>query len=97
MDTFEGSAVAGAAVSWDGWLLALAPAVLGVVLVLVVPVLPVAIDYGRREVRFLPLFTPTADMAADHAALAALFRGIEPKHKHRLSLPLREAQMAETD
>lgn len=62
-----------------------------------VPVLPVAIDYGRREVRFLPLFTPTADMAADHAALAALFCGIEPKHKHRLSLPLREAQMAETD
>lgn len=62
-----------------------------------VPVLPVAIDYGRREVRFLPLFTPTADMAADHAALAALFHGIEPKHKHRLSLPLREAQMAETD
>ena len=62
-----------------------------------VPVLPVAIDYGRREVRFLPLFTPTADMAADHAALAALFRGIEPKHKHRLSWPLREAQMAETD
>ena len=62
-----------------------------------VPVLPVAIDYGRREVRFLPLFTPTADMAADHAALAALFRGIEPKHKHRLSLPLREAQTAETD
>lgn len=62
-----------------------------------VPVLPVAIDYGRREVRFLPLFTPTADMAADHAALAALFRGIEPKHKHRLSWPLREAQTAETD
>ena len=62
-----------------------------------VPVLPVAIDYGRREVRFLPLFTPTADMAADHAALAALFHGIEPKHKHRLSWPLREAQMAETD
>ncbi|OAM35141.1 glycerol acyltransferase [Eikenella sp. NML96-A-049] len=57
-----------------------------------VPVLPVAIDYGRREVRFLPLFTPTADMAADHAALAALFRDIEPKHKHRLSLPLRENQ-----
>lgn len=62
-----------------------------------VPVLPVAIDYGRREVRFLPLFTPTDDMAADHAALAALFRGIEPKHKQRLSLPLREAQTAETD
>ena len=62
-----------------------------------VPVLPVAIDYGRREVRFLPLFTPTTDMAADHAALAALFRGIEPKHKHRLSWPLRENQTAETD
>lgn len=57
----------------------------------------VAVDYGRREVRFLPLFTPTADLAADHAALAALFRGIEPKHKHRLSWPLREAPMAETD
>ncbi|MBH5330301.1 1-acyl-sn-glycerol-3-phosphate acyltransferase [Eikenella sp. S3360] len=55
-----------------------------------VPVLPVAIDYARREVRFLPLFAPTADMAADHAALAALFRGIRPRHPQRLSLPLRE-------
>ena len=56
-----------------------------------------AVAAFRREVRFLPLFTPTADMAADHATLDTLFHGIEPKHKHRLSWPLREAQMAETD
>ena len=57
-----------------------------------VPVLPVAIDYGQREVHFLTLFPPPDDMVADHAALAALFRGIEPRHKKRLSLPLRENQ-----
>ncbi len=53
-----------------------------------VPVLPVAIDYSRREVRFLPLFAPTADLAADHAALAALYRGVRPRHPSRLSQPL---------
>lgn len=54
-----------------------------------VPILPAVLDYGRKEIRFLPLFYPTDDFAADQAALIALYRGVRPKHPHRLSLPLR--------
>ena len=52
------------------------------------PILPVAIDYGRREVRFLPLFWPTENFAVDNAALVLLYQGVRPHHRHRLSQPL---------
>jgi 1-acyl-sn-glycerol-3-phosphate acyltransferase len=35
-----------------------------------VPILPVALDYAAREVRLLPMFTPTGDYATDLQALA---------------------------
>lgn len=54
-----------------------------------VPILPAVLDYGRKEIRFLPLFHPGEDFAADQAALIALYRGVPPKHPGRLSLPLR--------
>jgi 1-acyl-sn-glycerol-3-phosphate acyltransferase len=38
-----------------------------------VPILPVALDYGAREVRALPLYAPSGDYAADLAALSAHF------------------------
>jgi 1-acyl-sn-glycerol-3-phosphate acyltransferase len=38
-----------------------------------VPILPVALDYGRRSLRLLPLYEPTADPAADLEALQRLF------------------------
>lgn len=53
-----------------------------------VPILPVALDYGRRTMHFFPLFHPSGDYAADEAQLIALFRDIAPRHPHRLSAPL---------
>jgi 1-acyl-sn-glycerol-3-phosphate acyltransferase len=37
------------------------------------PILPVALDHGRRRLRFAPLFTPTADQEADVLALRRNF------------------------
>jgi len=37
------------------------------------PIFPVAFDYARKEIRFLPLFHPTGDLDADLAALRANF------------------------
>ena len=39
-----------------------------------VPILPVALDWGTREVRILPAFTTTGDMTADVATLGQRFR-----------------------
>lgn len=38
-----------------------------------VPILPVALDYAAREVRLLPIYTPTGDYATDLQALSAHF------------------------
>ncbi len=38
-----------------------------------VPILPVAFDYGRREIAFAPLFQPTGDYEADLPILRAAF------------------------
>lgn len=37
------------------------------------PILPIAFDYARKEIRFFPLFHPTGDLEADLAALRANF------------------------
>lgn len=55
-----------------------------------VPILPFILDFGRKELRLLPLFHPTGDLEADMAALIDLYRGITPADPSRLSLPLRE-------
>lgn len=39
------------------------------------PVLPIAIDYSTRSVRFGPTFVPTADIDADMALLSRFFGG----------------------
>ena len=44
-----------------------------------VPILPVAFDWGRRQIRFFPLFEPTGDYEADLASLQALYEGIDPR------------------
>jgi 1-acyl-sn-glycerol-3-phosphate acyltransferase len=38
------------------------------------PILPVALDFGRREVRVEPLFHPTGDLEADIAFLQHIFQ-----------------------
>lgn len=46
-----------------------------------VPIVPAIFDYGRREVRFAPIFQPTGDFAADLAALQAVYTGVVPKNR----------------
>lgn len=43
-------------------------------------IVPAALDYGPREVRFGPPFTPTADLEADLSALLKFYVGVTPRH-----------------
>ena len=45
-----------------------------------VPIFPVALDYGSRTVRLLPLFVPGADYAADLARLRSLYSPAMARH-----------------
>ena len=45
-----------------------------------VPVVPVALDYGPREVRFGTPFMPTADFEADLAVLLRFYDGVVARH-----------------
>lgn len=53
-----------------------------------VPILPVAMDYKTKEVRFLPLFYPTGDIEADLPKIYAYYTQVEGWHKHKMSKPL---------
>ena len=44
-----------------------------------VPILPVAIDYGRRAIRLHPAFVPSGEAAADIIQIQALFTGTRGK------------------
>lgn len=45
-----------------------------------VPILPVALDYDRREVALFDLFVPTADYDQDHASLRGRFHARMARH-----------------
>lgn len=53
-----------------------------------VPIIPVALDYATKELRFLPVFYPTGDIDADLPKLYAYYQGVQPKYYHHLSQPL---------
>lgn len=55
-----------------------------------VPILPVALDYGKKQMRFMPLFYPTGDIDADLPKIYAMYAGITPKHPKNLCKPLQE-------
>jgi 1-acyl-sn-glycerol-3-phosphate acyltransferase len=58
-----------------------------------VPVLPAAIDYARKRIRFGEPLMPGEDYAADFARLLAFYAAhSSPRHAQRLSRPLCEAQ-----
>lgn len=55
-----------------------------------VPILPVALDYNTKEVRFLALVHPTGDIEADLLQIYTQYRGVVPRHPERLSQPLQD-------
>lgn len=55
-----------------------------------VPILPVAMDYNTKEVRFMPLFYPTGDIETDLPKIYAYYKDVEGKHVDRMSKPLQD-------
>ena len=55
-----------------------------------VPILPVALDYNTKEVRFLALVYPTGDIDIDLPKIYEQYRGVIPRHPERLSKPLQD-------
>ena len=55
-----------------------------------VPIIPVAMDYRTKQIRFMKPFYPTGDIDADLPQIYAYFRGVTPKHPQFLSKPLQE-------
>ena len=55
-----------------------------------VPILPVAMDYNTKEIRFMPLVYPTGDIDVDLPKIYAHYRGVIPRHPERLSQPLQD-------
>ena len=54
-----------------------------------VPVLPVILDYGRKEIRLTETLMPSADAAADLAAVLRRYAGVQGRRSDRMSEPLR--------
>ena len=59
-----------------------------------VPILPVALDYNTKEVRFLEMVYPTGNIEEDLPKIYAQYGGGMPYHPERLSQPLQEVNQA---
>lgn len=59
-----------------------------------VPILPVAMDYKTKEIRFMSLVHPTGDIEADLPKIYAQYKGVIPRHPERLSQPLQDINNA---
>lgn len=55
-----------------------------------VPILPVAMDYNTKEVRFLSLVYPSGDIEADLPKIYSQYKGVIPRHPERMSQPLQD-------
>lgn len=55
-----------------------------------VPIIPVALDYASKELRFLPVFYPSGDIEKDLPILYSYYKDVQPKHYDFLSKPLQE-------
>lgn len=55
-----------------------------------VPILPVAMDYKTKEVRFLPLFYPTGDIEADLPKIYNYYKEVEGRNFEKMSKPLQD-------
>ena len=59
-----------------------------------VPILPVAVDYNTKEIRFMSLVYPTGNMEADLPKIYAQYQGVIPRHPERLSQPLQDVNQS---
>lgn len=59
-----------------------------------VPILPVAMDYNTKEVRFLSLVYPSGDIKADLPKIYSQYKGVIPRHPERMSQPLQDINNA---
>ena len=59
-----------------------------------VPILPVALDYKTKEIRFMSLVYPSGDIDADLPKIYTQYKGVMPKHPERLSQPLQDVNNA---
>ena len=55
-----------------------------------VPILPIAMDYKTKQIRFMPLFYPTGDYDADLPKILENYRGVLGKHFEKMSQPLQD-------
>ena len=55
-----------------------------------VPILPIAMDYKTKQIRFLPLFYPTGNIDADLPKIYAYYKGVEGLHQEKMSKPLQD-------
>ena len=55
-----------------------------------VPILPIAMDYNTKQMRFMPLFYPTGDYDADLPKILENYRGVLGKHFEKMSQPLQD-------
>ena len=55
-----------------------------------VPILPVAMDYKTKEIRFMSPVYPTGDIDVDLPKIYAQYRGVVPRYPERLSQPLQD-------
>ena len=59
-----------------------------------VPILPVAMDYKTKEIRFMSLVYPTGDIAGDLKKIYSQYQGVVPRYPERLSQPLQDINNA---
>jgi 1-acyl-sn-glycerol-3-phosphate acyltransferase len=55
-----------------------------------VPILPVAMDYNTKEIRFMSLVYPSGDIDTDLPKIYEQYEGVIPRHPERLSQPLQD-------
>lgn len=55
-----------------------------------VPILPIAMDYKTKQIRFMPLFYPTGDYDADLPKILERYRGVLGKRFDKMSQPLQD-------
>lgn len=55
-----------------------------------VPIIPVRMDYGTKEIRFMEPVYPTGDIDADMKVILAKYKGVVPCVPSKLSKPLQD-------